>query len=188
MPFLLAIIVAVQGLTSPTNYAIISYIIEHLLKRAVVYKISKIIIVFCVVFTSNLLLVGCAPSYVDGSYRVEFSDYDSLGFKEYLTAVVQDGQVASVNIGSEDRNGVTKTSNEEYRTAMELASGTYPDEVYSTLDARYLVLAQSREEEGSVEALAGATLTSNNYALLYDALLDAFVTGETLVVIQAPIE
>ncbi len=152
------------------------------------YSFAKFMIVFASIIISSLIFTGCAPSYVDGSYRVEVSDYDSLGFKEYLNAVVQDGQVVSINIGSEDRNGVTKTGNEEYRTAMELASGTYPDEVYSTLDARYLVLAQSREEGGSVEAVAGATITSNNYALLYDALLDAFITGETLTVVESPPE
>ncbi len=148
----------------------------------------KIIAVLLISAVSLLLFSSCAPSYVDGSYRVEMSDFDSLGFKEYLTAVVQDGEVAAINIGSQDRNGVTKTNNSEYRIAMELATGTYPDEVYTTLDARYLVLAQSRDEEASVDAIAGATLTSNNYALLFEELQNSFITGETLVVVQSPAE
>ncbi len=152
------------------------------------YNRIKIMAVAILSVLSIPIFSGCAPSYVDGSYRAEMSDFDSLGYKEYVTAVVDGGRVAAINIGSEDRNGVTKTNNSEYRIAMELATGTYPDEVYSTLDARYLVFAQNSDEESSVEAVAGATLTSNNYAMLYEALKDSFITGETLVIVDSPIE
>ncbi len=152
------------------------------------YKLLKIIIVIMLVAVTAALLIGCAPSYIDGSYRVELKNYDSLGFKEYITVIVENGEVVSINIGAVDRNGVTKTDNEDYRIAMELATGTYPEEVYETLDGRYLLLAQDKGSEESVDAVAGATLTSNNYAILFDELKNSFVTGETVVTVDNPVE
>ncbi len=148
---------------------------------------SIIIILFLVAFTTAIL-TGCAPSYIDGNYRVEMSDYDSLGFKEFLTATVTNGEVVSVNIGAVDRSGVTKTDNEEYRIAMELATGTNPETVYETLDGRYLLLAQDQNNDESVDAVAGATITSNNYAALFEELKKSFVTGETLIIVDNLVE
>ncbi len=151
-------------------------------------NIVKIIIITMLAALTAALLTGCAPSYIDGSYRVELSNYDSLGFKEYITAIVEDGAVISINIGAVDRNGVTKTDNEDYRVAMELATGTYPEAVYETLDGRYLLLAQDKGSEETVDAVAGATLTSNNYAVLFEELKNSVVTGETFVTVENPIE
>ncbi len=154
----------------------------------VISFIKKIFLLLVLITLATIVLSGCSPSYIDGSYRVEFSDFDSLGFKEYVIAEVVNGDVVSVSIGAVDSEGVTKTDNEDYRTAMQLATGTTPEDVYDTLDGRYLLLAQNKDLEGTVDAIAGATLSSNNYAVLFDELQNSFVTGETLVVIDNLIE
>ncbi len=152
-------------------------------------KISNKYVFLCIVIALTVtVLSGCTPSYIDGSYRVELSDFDSLGFKEYLTAEVVNGELTSINIGAIDRDGVTKTDNEDYRIAMQLATGTYPEEVYETLDSRYLLIAENQDPEATVDAIAGATLTSNNYAILFEELQNSIVTGETLVIIDNLIE
>ncbi len=148
-------------------------------------KAATLLLIMALLFVT-VLLSGCAPNYVDGVYRVEFSTYDSLGFKEYIDATVLDGEIIAIEINGIDKNGVTKTDNSEYSIAMELATGTTPDKVYETLNNRYLLLAADKESEESVDAVAGATLTSTNYELLFAALAEAVISGETLTYIDLP--
>lgn len=138
---------------------------------------------FVVVILLLGMVVACSSGYVDGEYRAEFAAYDSLGFKEFLVARVENGKVTMLRIDGQDANGITKTNNKNYRIAMELATGTYPDKVFETLDGRYLLIAQQKKSKQTVDAVAGATLTSNNYAVLFKALQKAFVSGDTTTVI-----
>lgn len=137
------------------------------MKKAI--ALLAVVIVFCGVLT------GCSSEYKSGSYRAEFADFDEHGWKEYVDVVIDDGAVTELTFGAIDTNGNDKSEDADCREIMEMLDGTYPQKFYSDIVNQYL-------ESGkldSVATVAGATISTDNFRILMEALEENFSTGDT---------
>lgn len=141
------------------------------------------------VFLAALLLpmAGCRQEATlqDGSYRAEVAGFDSRGYKDYLEVTVEGGEITEVVYDGVDEDGGLKTKNEKYAEDMQAVQDTYPEKYTKDLINQYLE-AQSATK---VDALAGATYSSEVFTALASALEAAMLEGNTsTVVVENPPE
>ncbi len=138
---------------------------------------------FSVLLVLCALLSGCEnQDYVitDGTYRAEFDTYDANGYKDYVEITFSDGLVTEIEADAiSEADGSLKSACESVRNDMEPLCGTYPEKYYKDLINQYLADPQS----SSVDIVAGATWTSNDFILLVQALEEAVCNGNTETVI-----
>lgn len=123
--------------------------------------------------TMNSNAAGVA--YEDGNYKVEAKDFDEKGWKEYVDLTLADGKITKVVYNAVDKEDKLKTDDADYKTNMEKANGTYPEKYMKEL-ADQLVTNQKVSE---VDAVTGATHSSDNFKKLAAAALDYAEKGET---------
>lgn len=121
-----------------------------------------------------------ASSYVDGTYRAEFKDFDEYGWKDYIVITVNRGQVTvdEFDAYSKDDEKITRSRDEKLAANMKEATGTYtPREASKQLIANW---EASNQDVFAVENVVGATVSSNNFKVLLANLLAANATfGDT---------
>lgn len=120
---------------------------------------------------------------LDGTYKAESQDAKH-GWKDYVVLTVANGAVTdalyeSYNVDTNE----LKTVNEEYKTTMEAASGTYPA-LYMPAYATQFVETQDTTK---VDVITGATDSHNNFVVLTEAALANAASGNegTAIVIGA---
>ncbi|MDI6619431.1 MAG: FMN-binding protein [Clostridiales bacterium] len=118
---------------------------------------------------------GGTGAYQDGKYKASFDFIDGHGWKPFLEVEVKDKKVVKVNFDYVNPDGQLKTKDEAYNKAMKAQNGTNPAEYSPKLDAS-LVKAQNGE---GVQAVSGATSSSNNFKALATALLAKAAKGDT---------
>ncbi len=128
------------------------------------------------------LFVGCAEGEVvinDGTYRVEYEDYDTTGYKDFVEITFEDGRVVSITADAVNADGALKSQSEQMRDAMSSVNGTYPEKYYKDLINQYLENPSSE----AIDIVAGATTTSNDFVELVKALEQAVRDGSTETVV-----
>ncbi len=148
---------------------------------------KKIITLVSSFALSVSFLTGCAGAdisnvelseieLVDGTYRVEFSDYDSLGWKDYIEVTVTDSELSQVVFDSLNEDGELKSEDESYKAQMEAAHiGTYPAKYNQDLINQFI----AGESVDSIDVVAGATDATDSFkALATQAMLNAY-SGES---------
>jgi len=134
------------------------------------------------------LLVSCGRDnsvLKDGYYTAEEAEYDSKGWKEYLTICVSGGQIILVEYNAYNPAGFLKSWDMDYMRDMNSTDGTYPIAYYRYY-GRKLLESQSVEE---IDALSGATESYNIFVILARAVLKNAGEGNrgtTLVYPEAP--
>ena len=126
---------------------------------------------------------GCdtQKTYVDGSYRAEFADFDSYGYKDFLEITVQGGRVTAVTFNGVDAQGGLKSDDAAYRENMEKIQGTNPSKYSADVINQYLEQLDIKK----VDIVAGATYSTNCFKALFFALEANMLKGDqTLVVVQ----
>lgn len=139
------------------------------------------------VFLAGLLFLfvvaatGCEQkkAYVDGSYRAEFKDFDSFGYKDYLEITVEGGLVVSVVFNGINEAGGLKSEDEAYRAEMEKAQGTNPSKYSSDVINQFL----EQLDIEKVDIVAGATYSTNCFKALFFALEPNMEKGDTSLVL-----
>ncbi len=135
---------------------------------------------------STLLLLCCFvacsqdSAYVDGMYRAEFQDFDSRGYKDFLEITVEDGVVSSLHFNAVNEDGLLKNDDVEYREEMQAVQNIYPEQFSQDLINQYL----DTHDISEVDAVAGATYSSESFTSLFTALELQMQNGdsETLIV------
>lgn len=131
------------------------------------------------------ILCGCADGdYVipDGVYRAEFDSYDTSGYKDFVEITFQDGLVTEIRADAVcEQDGSLKSASETVKQDMQPQCGTYPEKYYKDLINQYLADPQA----DSIDIVAGATWTSNDFIELVRALELAVRNGNTETVIVA---
>lgn len=136
------------------------------------------------------LLAGCAKPkekvFTDGTYKAEFAEFDSYGYKDFVEVKVESGVVTDIRYNGMNAEGHLKTEDLNYESDMQSLQDTWPVKYTTDLQNQYL------EKQGiaGVDALAGATYSSDSFTALMTALEDAMVEGntETLVVENVPVK
>lgn len=124
------------------------------------------------------VFAGCLNSentYQDGTYFAEFKDYDNEGYKDTLQVTVENGMVTQMVFDAYNAEGAFKSNDEKMKTDMEAVQGTYPAKYSSDLVNQYL----QQQDLDKVEAIAGATISTNNFKVLLRALEANMISGDT---------
>ncbi|MDO5601271.1 MAG: FMN-binding protein [Oscillospiraceae bacterium] len=131
----------------------------------------------CLTLLSAFLFSGCnsAPSYTDGSYHAEFQNFDSNGWKEFIDVTIKDGKPEKVVMDAVNQAGDLKSADQEYNDLMKNYSDTYPAKFYQDLATQFL----ERQDPAKIDAVAGATLSSDNFKKLLAELKPYMVAGIT---------
>ncbi|MDE7287131.1 MAG: FMN-binding protein, partial [Lachnospiraceae bacterium] len=117
--------------------------------------LSTILILLLVV---GLTACGSSSGLQDGYYTAQAADY-SYGWKEYITIMVKDGSVVSVEYNAENASGFIKSWDNAYMQTMFHSMGTYPNQ-YTRYYAGQLLEGQGEED---IDALAGATTSYDSF-------------------------
>jgi len=131
-------------------------------------KLVKIVILF--LFFLPGLLVSCGKdnsTLKDGYYTAEEAEYNSNGWKEYLTIFVSGGQIILVEYNSFNPSGFLKSWDMDYMRHMNTTDGTYPNAYYRYYGHRLL----ERQGIEGIDALSGATESYNAFVILAKAVL-----------------
>lgn len=112
---------------------------------------------------------------VDGTYRAEFLDFDTNGWKDYVEVTIEDGELYEVVYDSIDENNKLKSKDESYKAEMEAIVGTYPAKYNQDLINQFI---QSGKVT-SVDIVAGATESTGNFKTLIIAAMENATVGDT---------
>jgi major membrane immunogen (membrane-anchored lipoprotein) len=126
----------------------------------------------------STLLPGCAKNrrsgtLLDGYYSAEISEFDSFGWKEFITIYVSGGRIVSVEYNGKNASGLIKSWDPFYMRRMNETDGTYPTE-YTRIFSSSLL---SRQDPDAVDAVSGATTSYQTFKLLAKAAIEQSKSG-----------
>ena len=102
----------------------------------------------------------------------------SHGWKEYITILVKDGSIISVEYNAENASGFIKSWDNAYMQTMLHSNGTYPNEYTRNYASQFL----EGQGTGEVNAITGATSSHGSFQKLSAAVLDQARKGDSSVV------
>lgn len=147
---------------------------------------KKIISITLSVILAGMAFVGCTPSnnaMKDGTYRAEMSEADSHGWTDFVEITVSGEKITAVDYDSLDADGNRKSESPDYDEAMKGAgSTTYPSKFMPELEAALV----EKQDATKVDAIAGATQSSDSFKLLVKELKGNMSSGKTDVVKVKP--
>ena len=114
----------------------------------------------------------------DGYYTAQAAEFNH-GWKEYITIMVKDNSIVSVEYNAENASGFIKSWDNAYMQNMLQAQGTYPNE-YTRYYAGQLL--EQQQEEG-IDAMTGATSSYGSFQKLASAVLSQARKGDSSIAI-----
>ncbi len=141
------------------------------MKRVFIMLVSLLLIV------SLLTACGGKEGLQDGYYTAQAAEFN-YGWKEYITILVKDGNIISVEYNAENASGFIKSWDNAYMQTMLHTDGTYPNE-YTRYYAGQLLEGQG---EGDIDALTGASSSHETFQALAEAVLEQAQRGDSSIV------
>jgi major membrane immunogen (membrane-anchored lipoprotein) len=111
----------------------------------------------------------------DGYYTAEAAEFDSHGWKEYVTVYVSGGRITLVEYNACNDSGFIKSWDMDYMRQMNALCGTYPN-AYTRYYGRALLNNQGTE---GIDCITGATNSYHVFLALADAALENARRGDT---------
>mgnify|MGYP001857330140 CR=1 FL=1 len=104
---------------------------------------KKILMRFVIGIVTVLLLSGvsgCSPAPApDGTYTAEYQEPDTYGWTAFLTVVLTEGKITSVEFNEKNAEGVLKSEDTAYQSAWQAVNAAISSEqVYSKLETQHL--------------------------------------------------
>lgn len=138
-----------------------------------------LVLLLSLLLTASLLTAcGSQAGLQDGYYTAQVSEF-SHGWKEYITILVKDGSIISVEYNAENASGFIKSWDNAYMQTMLHTNGTYPNE-YTRYYAGQLLEGQG---EGAIDAITGASSSHGTFQLLAEAVLEQARKGDSSIVV-----
>ena len=132
-------------------------------------KVQSVFLPFALLFVFALIsaCAGKSNTLKDGYYTAEAADFDSHGWKEYLSVFISEGRIILVEYNAYNGSGFIKSWDMDYMRVMNASDGTYPNAYARYYASRFL------EEQGTegIDALSGATTSYRTFIKLADAVL-----------------
>ncbi len=141
---------------------------------------------FVVLLLLIVSLSGCKKEDMalkDGYYTASAQEF-SHGWKEYITIMVKDGSIVSVEYNAMNASGFIKSWDNAYMQNMLHATGTYPNE-YTRYYAGQLLEGQG---EDPIDALSGATSSFTSFGKLSEAVLEQAKKGDSGIMLVDTVE
>ncbi|MCI8828620.1 MAG: FMN-binding protein [Ruminiclostridium sp.] len=134
---------------------------------------------FLLLLALALPLTACGgqDTLQDGYYTAQAAEF-SHGWKEYITILVKDGSIISVEYNAENASGFIKSWDNAYMQTMLHSNGTYPNEYTRNYASQFL----EGQGTGEVNAITGATSSHGSFQKLSAAVLDQARKGDSSVV------
>ena len=88
---------------------------------------KRIFMILLSLLLLTFLLTACGEQegLQDGYYTAQAAEFN-FGWKEYITIMVKDGSIVSVEYNAENASGFIKSWDNAYMQTMFHANGTYP--------------------------------------------------------------
>ncbi|MEG2286772.1 MAG: hypothetical protein RSA17_02410 [Ruthenibacterium sp.] len=137
----------------------------------------KKILILALTLVLALALVACSGGIKDGTYTAQLAEA-SHGWTDTLSVTYKDGKVAEASYDAFDADGKLKSA----ATQEEYDMTPHPTEWIPTLNAN-IVAAGSSDK---IEAVAGATTSSEIAKLLMAAVEEKAKAGDTNTAMVAP--
>ena len=137
-----------------------------------------VMIVLALLLVAALTSCGGENTLQDGYYTAQAAEY-SHGWKEYITIMVKDGSIVSVEYNAENPSGFIKSWDNAYMQNMLYVNGTYPNE-YTRYYAGQLLEGQGK---GRIDALTGATSSHSSFQKLAEAVLEQARKGDSSIML-----
>ena len=134
-------------------------------------------LVLALLLAVSLTACGDKTALQDGYYTAQAAEF-SHGWKEYITILVKDGSIISVEYNAENASGFIKSWDNAYMQNMLHSNGTYPNE-YTRYYAGQLLKGQG---EGTIDALAGASSSHSSFQKLAAAVVEQARKGDSSIV------
>ena len=134
-------------------------------------------LLFCSILIT-LVFISCSKnvsSMKDGYYTAQMTDYDSFGWKEYLTVRVFGGKVIHIEYDAANQSGLIRSWDMDYMRYMNSISGIYPNAFTRFYEGELL----QKQSVGRIDHLSGATVSYYSFLKLAEAVLDNAFLGET---------
>ena len=144
------------------------------------------VLFFTALFFSALVLAACRPERAsgalqDGYYTAEMAEFDSHGWKEFISIYVNRGRIVTVEYDAKNAAGFIKSWDPDYMRHMNAQSGIYPNK-YARIYAHALLTYQDPRR---IDALTGATESYHTFMVLAPAVLERARTGTKLIAFVA---
>ncbi len=139
---------------------------------------KRILSLFLAAFLAvSLTACGGGTDLQDGYYTAQAAKY-SHGWREFITIMVKDGSIVSVEYNAENASGFIKSWDNAYMQTMLHSNGTYPNE-YTRYYAGQLLEEQGME---NIDALTGASSSYGSFQQLAAAVLEQARKGDSSIV------
>lgn len=126
-------------------------------------------------------LSGCGEkkqALQDGYYIAEMAEYH-LGWKEFVSLCVSNGQLVSVEYNARNASGFIKSWDMNYMRKMESITGAYPNMYTRNYAAQFL----EKQDTNTIDAISGASSSWGSFKQLADAALQQAKKGDCSVTI-----
>ena len=110
---------------------------------------------------------AAASGYKDGEYKASQDSYDSYGWKGQIAIEIKDGKIGSVDFDYVSKDNKLKSQDQGYISAMESKTKINLAKAMEELES----LLVSKQDLASVNAVSGATTTSNDFKGLAESAL-----------------
>ncbi|MDR3289225.1 MAG: FMN-binding protein [Peptococcaceae bacterium] len=147
------------------------------MKFRFVYGIAVIVI-------AAALLSGCQGrdgTMRDGYYTAEATDYDSEGWKDFLTIYVSDNKIVTAEFNAYTRFGFLRSWDPDYQRQERTKTGLHPSEYLRTYTGELLNL----QNPASVLVVAGAERQHQIFQLLAAAAMVQAQAGDKTIALVA---
>lgn len=108
-----------------------------------------------------------ADGLKDGEYKAAQDKYDDYGWKGQITVTVKEGKISAVDFDYVNKDNKLKSQDQGYIKAMEDKTKINLAKAMEELEASLL----SSQDASAVNAVSGATSTSNDFKALAEAAL-----------------
>lgn len=141
-------------------------------------KKKVVFLIMAVILSLGICACGADDKMQDGFYTAEMADY-SHGWKEYVSIMVKEGKIVSVEFNAKDPSGYIKAWDNAYMNSMLTVNGTYPNE-YTRYYAAELI---EKQDASDIDALTGASSSGGNFVRLSAAVIEQAIQGDSNTVI-----
>ena len=124
-------------------------------------------------------------TYVDGNYSATYDNPDANGWKAFVEFTLTDDQISDVDYDEINTDDDLKSTDTEYHALMASMRDTDPSIFIPQIEAA-IANTSILPNYDLIDAITGATGSSNNANELMEAALDAAIDGEPTVVIPQP--
>jgi len=120
------------------------------------------------------LLSGCKKNsaqtkiFSNGYYSAEAKDFDSDGWKEFISIYVHNGRIITVEYNAKNASGFIKSWDLDYMRNMYINNRTYPSKYVREYTSALLVF----QDPGHIDAVVGATRSYYLFTHLAEAVVE----------------